>query len=223
MKCCVCLTKCLLKPPLYLPCLLVCAGEMEVVQSPETVVSVRDPVLSQPVHCEWACVLVFCSCEALQGTWAAAVGVVSCSISSEVSHLLSPCSLCVVRCPLQRTRQQTGCRQRQSYLGACGAYSSTDSVVLPKQPPKWGGSYSRWPAQVEWDSRWPLYLAGPPWCNEVCLYLTTTLHEACARAPSKHAVWVGYLSSDMLWSMEYDVWHISPHVHVWLYFLIPCR
>ena len=70
-------------------CLLVCAGEMEVVGSPEAGVIDRDP-LSQPVHCEWACVLVFCSCEALQGTWPAAVGVVSCSISWEVSHLLSP-------------------------------------------------------------------------------------------------------------------------------------
>ena len=45
-----------------------CAGEMEVTQSrSEAAVSDRDP-LSQPVHCEWACVLVFCSCEALQGT-----------------------------------------------------------------------------------------------------------------------------------------------------------
>ena len=41
----------------------VCAGEMEVVRSPKAAVSDRDP-LSQPVHCEWACVLVSCSCEA---------------------------------------------------------------------------------------------------------------------------------------------------------------
>ena len=49
-------------------CCMVCAGEMEVTQSrSEAAMSDRDP-LSQPVHCEWACVLVFCSCEALQGT-----------------------------------------------------------------------------------------------------------------------------------------------------------
>ena len=35
---------------------LVCAGEMEVVQSKKAVMSARDPVLSQPVHgdrCTW--------------------------------------------------------------------------------------------------------------------------------------------------------------------------
>ena len=50
------------------PAWLVCAGDMEVTQSrSEAGVSDRYP-LSQPVHCEWACVLGFCLCEALQDT-----------------------------------------------------------------------------------------------------------------------------------------------------------
>ena len=60
------MAKCLLMPPIHTSPVCWCAGEMEVTQSrSEAAVSDRDPV-SQPVHCEWACVLVFCSCETLQ-------------------------------------------------------------------------------------------------------------------------------------------------------------
>ena len=49
---CICMAECLSMSPLPPSCLLVCAGETEVVQSrSEAAVSERDP-LSQPVHCE---------------------------------------------------------------------------------------------------------------------------------------------------------------------------
>ena len=58
LACCVLCRRCMVSasvikcfPTRSLTCCLVCAGEKEVAQSPEAVVSVRDP-LSQPVYCE---------------------------------------------------------------------------------------------------------------------------------------------------------------------------
>ena len=75
------------------PVWLLCAGDMEVTQSrSEAAVSDRY-LLSQPVHCEWACVLVFCSCEELQA-------LTCCSGRGQLQHQLRsvPPSVSVAGC-----------------------------------------------------------------------------------------------------------------------------
>ena len=86
---------------LNLLCLSLCAGEREDVQSMSEVALIdRDPVLSQPVHCEWICVLVLRSKD---------------YVSSATFCL--PCSLSEICCAFQEVCQQTSCWQRQGHLG----------------------------------------------------------------------------------------------------------
>ena len=89
----MCMAACLLTPKLSY--LLLCAGVMEVAQNiSKAAVIDSDPVLSQPVHCEWTCMLTLCLCETLQRELSCWAG------GAQLQHYFSSVLLFCVCCRL---------------------------------------------------------------------------------------------------------------------------